>query len=235
MSTVKPRFMFPPHPGKNMKMLASDLDAYEKQGGWLAQRKFNGSHAVCHLHRGLLTMWNRQFQPFTYYKMTEEMVACLNSLNIDPEVEYIFDGELMHTKAKYTNTGVQAITDTVILYDLLFMGEALLHDDYGTRYAKLAGLCKSPTTLEPKGRALQATNVEKSNVWLAELFTDEFTDRFYEMYAWTDASKTHDLYPEIEGLVLKREKDSYIDHGGRPYDVNWMMRCRKEKKKTYQF
>ncbi len=235
MSNVKPKFMFPPHPGKNMKMMASDLDAYEKQGGWLAQRKFNGSHMVGHFHKGQLTIWNRQYQPFTYYKLTDEMVGCFLSLGINPDDEVIFDGEVLHTKAKYTHTQIQAVTDTIVVYDLLYFNEPLVHDDFGTRYGKLADLCRNPTELEPKGRGLKVANVGKSTLWLAELFRDEFSFHFYEMYAFTATEPKHDLYPEIEGLVLKREKDSYIDHGARPYDVNWMMRCRKEKKKTYQF
>ena len=226
-------YLFPPHPSISMKIPHSEVDKYEKMGGWVAQRKYNGSHFIGHLKNNLLTCWNRRGDPFTTYKLTSEMASAFCSLNVDPKIDYVFDGELLHTKAKSKIMNKQAVTNTVVLFDILYCGKTLLMETFLQRYEILKSLCGNPLKLESKSRALEVTKVNDSQIWLAEIFPNEFEYHFYEFY---DFDKNgNDKYPEIEGLVLKRIKNSTLNLGKTAYDVNWMMRVRKPKLKTYQF
>lgn len=231
---MKPFFLFPPHPSKAMKIPHTDVGKYEVMGGWVAQRKFNGSHFVGHLYDNVLTCWNRQGQPFTTYKLTNEMNQCFAMLpGVDPKVEYVFDGELLHTKAKSKITNQQAATNTIVLFDLLYCGRHLLRESFIERFEILKKICGYPTNPEPKYRAIEVSSVGHSDIWLAELFFNEFEYHFYEMYDHDEDDL--DIFPEIEGLVLKRLGNSPLDSGKKAYDVNWMMRVRKPKPKTYSF
>jgi ATP-dependent DNA ligase len=226
-------FLFPPHPHKSMKIPHGDVAKYEAMGGWVAQRKFNGAHFVGHIHLGTLTCWNRQGQPFSTYKLTPSMSECFADLKVDPNTEYVFNGELLHTKAKSKITNEQAAANTIVLFDLLYAGRSLLMETFPQRYTMLTELCGSPTVLEPKKRAIEVGLVDESKLWLAEVFESDFEYRWYELYDFDEQGL--DLYPEIEGLVLKRVMGSRLDIGNKAYDVNWMMRVRKEKTKTYQW
>lgn len=232
---MTPRFIFPPHPGDKMRMKASSLPRLEKEGDWLAQRKYNGSHMIAHVCEGMVTLWNRHSQPFTTYKLTPDMVRCFLSMDIDPKQEYVFDGEVLHTKAVLQATGQQAAKNTIVLFDLLWAGRYLLNWSFDERYNLLAKLCHSPTDLEPKKRGLVVATSGESQLWLAEVFKDEFAYRYYEMYEFDNNG--NDKYPEIEGLVLKMTGPAsrLIKVGNKMYDVDWMMRCRKTKEKMYLF
>ncbi len=226
-------FIFPPHPHKSMRIHPDSIDRLEKEGGWLAQRKYNGSALVAHLHHGEVKLWNRHSEPFTTYKLTPSMVAAFNQLNIDPEREVVLNGELLHTKAKSKITNAQAATNTIVLYDILFLDTILLYKGFAERFAILNQICNAPKVQEKKKRALEVCKADESQIWLSEVFHDEFSYRFYEFYEF-DAAK-NDKYPEIEGLVCKRAEGSVLKMGNVKYDVDWMIRVRKTKEKVYLF
>jgi len=163
------------------------------------------------------------------------MKKCFLALDIDPKQEYIFDGELLHTKAVLQATGQQAAKNTIVLFDLLWAGNYLLNWSFEERYNLLAKLCYNPTELEPKKRGLVVVTSGESQLWLAEVFKDDFEYHYYEMYEFDTAG--NDKYPEIEGLVLKMKGSAsrLIKLGQKKYDVDWMMRCRKTKEKQYLF
>lgn len=231
--TATPRFLFPPHPASNMKITADMLDYHERQGAWIAQRKFNGSHAVIWVYQNQLEMWNRRGDPFTTYRTTEGMRKCfLHSLNRDYDTEYVFAGELLHTKAKLQTTQRQAAENVIVLFDLLYAGKYLTSLTTMERLELLHKIA-SPIGLEPKKRAHKICQEDESQIWLAETFTEEFSYRFWELYDFTESGL--DKYPEIEGLMLKQKDAKNTNLGTRPNDVTWMLRCRKTKEKMYQF
>jgi len=148
-------------------------------------------------------------------------------------MEVVLDGELMHTKAKSKITNTQALDNTIVLYDLLYLGRSLLTEGFEERYNLLSKICDNPKEMEPKKRGLVVQKVDESQLWLAETFHNDFLYRFYEMYEFDKYQR--DKFPEIEGLVCKRAKQSRLRLGNFQYDVNWMMRVRKTKEKVYLF
>lgn len=230
---MNPRFIFPPHPFSALKIPPETLHQYEAQGVWLAQRKFNGSHAIIWVYQDQVAMWNRRGIPFSTYRITENMKKCfLYGLNRDYDTEYVFDGELLHTKAKLQTTGKQAVENVVVLFDILFEGKHLSNHTVLDRLDLLRKIAP-PGGLEPKNRAFFVTNYGESQIWLAETFFDDFSYHFWEMNDIND--KGIDMHPEIEGLMLKSKESKNTAIGTRPNEVNWMVRCRKNKKKLYQF
>jgi len=229
-------FLYPSHPDSRFKLnvfaFPDSLDRLEKEGGWLAQRKFNGWHSVIHLQDGVSQIWNRHGVPFTKYELTDDMRQALANLPIDPKLEVILNGEFVHGQAKSKITGEQAQKHTFALFDLLYCGKPLLTQGFEERYNLLASLCGNPKTLEPKKRGLLVNKVGESQIWLAEIFRDEFMYRFYEMYEFDKVG--NDKYPDIEGLMCKRV-NGRLKAGNVQYDVNWMMRVRKTKEKVYLF
>jgi ATP-dependent DNA ligase len=231
--TAVPRFLFPAHPPSSMKITPDMLNYHEQQGAWIAQRKFNGSHAVIWVYQNQVEMWNRQGEPFSTYRPTESMKRCfLHSLNRDYDTEYVFDGELLHTKAKLQSTQKQAADNVIVLFDMLYAGKYLTSLTTMERLELLHKIAP-PTVLEPKKRAHKICQEDESQLWLAETFTEEFSYRFWEMYEQDTAG--FDKYPEIEGLVLKQKDAKNTSLGTRPNDVTWMLKCRKTKEKIYQF
>ena len=229
-------FIFPPHPSTNMKIRPDSAGMLEEEGGWLSQRKYNGWHSVVHLHKaeGVCNIWHRSGEPFTKYQMTPEMRDCfLQGVQVDPEVEVVLNGELIHGQAVSDVTGQQALRHTVVLFDLLYLGRPLLTEGFEERYNLLASICGSPVKLEPKKRGLAVAEVGESKLWLAEVFRNEFLYRFYEFFEFDEQGR--DKFPEIEGLVCKRATGSALKLGNVPYDVNWMVRVRKTKEKIYLF
>jgi hypothetical protein len=229
-------FRFPPHPDSRMKVRPDSVGRLEQEGGWLAQRKYNGWHSVIHVHkeRNICNIWHRSSKPFTKYQMTPEMRECFfRGIQVDPSIEVVLNGELVHGQAVSDITGAQALRHTIALFDLLYLGKPLLTEGFEERYNLLTGICGSPTTLEPKKRGLVVAEVGESKLWLAECFKDDFLYRFYEMYEHDDQGR--DKFPEIEGLVCKKAKGSALKLGNVAYDVNWMMRVRKTKEKVYLF
>jgi hypothetical protein len=233
-------FLYPPHPDSRMKIRPESVGRLEEQGGWIAQRKYNGTAVVMHIMRlptgeyTDLLIWNRHAEFLTLYKTQPEMIRCVvNGLDIPAGCEVLLNGELLHTKAKSKVTGSQAQTDTIVFYDLLYYNRLLLTETFPERYSILNRLCRSPDKLEPKKRDLLVHEYGGSELWLCQNFPDQFIDRFYDFYEFKEGL---DLYPEIEGLVCKKTGPaSRLRLGNVPYDVDWMMRVRKTKEKIYLF
>ncbi len=225
-------FFFPPHPSVHFKIPPDQLPNLEKQSGWLAQRKYNGWHSVIHVNRdkNICNLWNRRGKPFEKYQLTPEMRECFFR---QFSGDVVLDGELLHGQAISQITGQQALRHTIVLFDILYLNKNLLTEDFGERIFLLSSICGDPKSLEIKKRGLVVQEVGESRLWLAQLFQDEFLYRFYEMYDFDSSGL--DKYPDIEGLVCKRVKNSRLGLGNIQYDVNWMMRVRKTKEKTYQF
>jgi ATP-dependent DNA ligase len=231
--TVVPRFMFPPHPSPSLKITPEMLNFHENQGAWIAQRKFNGAHSVIWIYQDQMEMWNRRGDPFSTYRITDNMKKCfLHNLNRDYNTEYVLNGELLHTKAKSAITNKQAAENVIVLFDILYAGSYLTSMTTLERLAFLETIAPSKG-LEPKKRAFSVCEEGESQLWLAETFHDEFSYHFWEMYEFDKYG--NDKYPEIEGLMLKQKEAKNTSLGNRPNDVQWMLRCRKTKTKLYQF
>jgi hypothetical protein len=223
------KFYFPPHPGPKNKIRYVDLPLYDKLNRFVAQRKYNGSHAV--IHYPSMQIWDRRGKPLFSYKMSESMKECFHSLNL--KKEYVFDGEVLHTKAKSKITGKQSATNTIVLFDLLFAGRYLSGVPFIDRMNLLDEVCKHPRQLEEKNRALLVDNAGVSNLWLAETFNSDFLNKFYEFFDY-HAKTGEDKFPEIEGLILKNKAGMLLS-GGKLEDNDWIVRVRKEKPNMYSF
>ncbi len=233
MESKTPRFLFPAHPAPNIKITPEMLPQHEAHGAWVAQRKFNGTHVVVWVHQNNVGIWNRKGEPLSTYQLTEEMRRCLlYGLDRDYDTEYVLDGELLHTKAKLKTTQRQAVENTIVFYDVLYAGRNLTTLTTLERLDLLYKIAP-PDELETKGRAFKVETCGESHIWVAETFYDEFSYHFWEMYEYNDRGE--DLYPEIEGLVLKQKNSKNTSIGTRPNDVTWMVRCRKTKENMYQF
>lgn len=231
--TRNPRFLFPPHPAPNLKIPPEMLTQHEKQGVWLAQRKFNGAHCIVWIYRNQITIWNRRGEPFGNYQLPNGMKQCFFlGLNRDYDTEYVLDGELLHNKAKIKTTNKQAVENTIVLYDVLYAGKYLPTLTTQERIQLLYEIAPGKE-LEPKKRAFTVDACEESQLWVAETFYEEFSYRFWETYDYNE--RDEDQYPEIEGLVLKQKDAKNSSVGIRPNEVTWMLRCRKTKEKMYQF
>lgn len=230
---MTPRFLYPPHPAKNLKITPEMLNNHERQKAWVAQRKFNGTHVVIWLYQDQVKMWNRRGVPLSQYQITPQMEKMLlTCFSRDHNTEYVLDGELLHTKAKLATTNKQAVDNTIVLFDILYAGR-LLTDL--TTLGRLDLLSEFAPTQghEAKKRALFVSSYDESQIWLAETFHDDFSYRFWEFYEFD--TNNNDKYPELEGLVLKNKTAKNTSTGSRPNDVLWMLRCRKTKEKMYQF
>lgn len=240
------QFFFPPHPAAKRKIRRIDLDEYEEMGCFFAQRKFNGIHAVIYVGSEV-KMWDRKGGTIKNYQLTKGMTGCLRSLNLNPKEEYVFAGELLHTKAKSKVTGEQAATDTIVLFDVLYATRYLDDLTCVERQKVLYDICRvqdfvfrNPSSFddiitphEPKKRAFIVEEHDGSHLWLAENFAKDFLDHFDEMFH-SHPLTGEDLFPEIEGLML-REKDGKLLPGDTATDVDWLVRCRKPKDKVYKW
>jgi len=230
-------FYFPPHPKSKNKMPREELPRYE-DGNFLAQLKFNGIHAVIYIlysdGRSKIVIHDRRGVKLSTYQLTDSMFACLSSLNLKDLQDYVFVGELLHTKAKSKITDKQAQTNTIVLFDVLGAeGRYLADKDQVQRLKILSDLCNNPKKQEPKGRGLTISTSGESELWLAEVFEDDFLYHFDEFFDFHAKTK-QDKYPEIEGLIL-RDKDGMLLAGDRLQDVDWMLKVRKQKQNLYPF
>lgn len=227
---MKPRFLYPQHPKSGILIAPLQLDDYESQGHWLAQLKFQGSNSVLWVYNDEFMLWNRSGEPFTTYRAKESMKKCIQQLKLERNTEYVFNGELLHTKAKSKTSNKQAVTDTIVLFDILYAGKHL-NEPLEQRLALLNLICNDPKTHDKDKQGLVVAKQEESQIWLAETFPDDFSYHFWK-FVDTDASG-NDRYPLIEGLMLKRKGSNLVGFGTKPVDVTWMTRCRKMKEKTY--
>lgn len=204
--------MFPPRPKHRIR--PAELPKYDRQGTWVAQRKFNGTRTVLHvLAEGKVAAWTRHNTPHKQWQLTDVVARQILDLDIEPGKEYWFDAELLHNK-----TTDQRYKNRLVLFDVLQAGRYLFGGPtLSERYALLQRICRSPKEMEPgAGIALAVSE----NVWLAETFTGDFADRFQDFIDMD----------EIEGLVLKNATSVIDNFGRKEYEVNWQLRCRKEHK-----
>ena len=230
MHDAIPTYIYPPYPRQSSKIPPKDLSRFEETGRWVAQRKFGGSRVGVRVYREQVKLADRHGGNLVSIPLTDTMRECLLSLNLDPNVCYWLDGEFLHKKAKVALTDEQAAKNTIVLFDVLYIGRHLTTETQLDRLDLLAKICNNPTALEPvKQRALQVVTVKESHIWMAETFYKDFEDRFYDFYEYDDQRR--DLYPEIEGLVLRNKLFRLKNTGVRKYSLNGeVIRCRKPTK-----
>lgn len=209
------KILFPPRP--KGKISPSTVVRYERRG-WVAQRKFNGTHVVINVSSdgrvGILTRHGEKPKQFT---LTADHAKQILSLNLEKNQEYWLQGELLNNK-----TTDPRYKEKIVLFDVLAAGEYLFGGPTLVERVKLLdSICGHPTELEPhNGIALRVSE----NIWMAETFTSDFEKRYKEALK----------YDEIEGLVLKNPNSTIDNTGQKEYDVTWMVRCRKVHK-NYSF
>lgn len=205
------RVLYPPRPVS--KIVAGELGKYEASGKWVAQRKFNGTRNLIHiLPDGQVELFTRYGEPHKQFEMSDSLRNQILSLNIQGGLEYWLDGELLDAK-----TSTPAYKGRIVMYDVLFARKYLFGVNQMKRLDTLRDLCGDPQELEPNlGLALRVSD----HLWMAETFVAGFHEE-YERFI---------DQPEIEGLVLRR-KDATLDHvGTKPFEVSWVLRCRKPHK-----
>jgi len=214
--------MWPPRPKNRIRFV--ELPRWERKGGWVAQRKFDGTRTLIHiLPNGQVEAWRPGKQPHLQWKLSVDVAAQIRSLNIELGKEYWLDGELLNNK-----TSDDHYKNRIVLFDILqagwyfFGGPNLMK-----RQQLLADICRNPVTLE-SGRGIALVVTE--NIWLAQTFTDHFVDRWNDFISFDEAKKMVYVVNEIEGLVLKQAKSVIEDFGNKEYEVNWQVRCRKPEK-----
>jgi hypothetical protein len=173
-------------------------------------------------------LFDRHGGSFVTLSLNENLkFLLLNSLKIRRGVEYWLDGEFLDKKAKSAVTGKQTVTNTIVLFDLLFAGRYLSTESQIDRLDRLHQLCDTPRSQESKNRALLVGKDRDSQLWLAEHWENDFEYRFYEFYDYD--TKGNDLFPEIEGLILRKKTFKLTNLGFQKYRVPGLqiVRCRK--------
>lgn len=209
------QILYPPRP--KGRMLPSELPGYDKTSKWVAQRKFNGTRTLVHVLGSHVCLQSRHGESHKQFQLTPRLKEEILSLDLDKGLEYWLDGEILDAKTKNPN-----YKNKIVLFDILHQGHYLFGSpDLMARYEILKRICRNPEQKEPDlGLALKVTE----NIWLAETFSDKFTERFQD---FIDSD-------EIEGLVLKK-RNSVIDNiGAKEYEISWQIRCRKPHK-NYTF
>lgn len=206
--------MYPPRP--KGKIAPGKLGIYEKKGRHIAQRKFNGTNVVVHIpaDRSVdgIYMLNRRGETSKQFKLTTPYRKELLSLDLKPG-ECWLNGELLNNRSTSHDDG--QYKGRIVLYDILQMGRYFFSSPNTMgRIDLLDQVCRYPKSLEPNlGIALEVTE----NIWMAQTFTEGFSARYADFLE----------YKEIEGLVLKRRNATLGSYGRDPYEVTWMVRCRK--------
>lgn len=203
------RVLFPPHP--STKVPHHKLPTYEATGQWVAQRKFNGTHVLVNISPTReVTILNRHGEAPKLFSLSKSHKDQILSLNLEPGKEYWLNGELLDHKTKDVR-----YKGKIIFFDVLQAGRYLLNSPNQIERLKiLDNICRNPTVIEPgQGIALQVTQ----DIWMAQTFDKDFVAR-YEDFLKMD---------EIEGLVLRKKTATIESFGAKPYDVSWILRCRK--------
>lgn len=200
--------LYPPHP--KTKIPPHMLPDYEASGAWIAQRKFNGTHVLVNISPdrkvGILT---RHGTPPKLFSLTASHIEQILGLNLEPGKEYWLNGELLDHKTKNPH-----YKGKLVFFDVLQAGKYLFGVKQTDRLALLDDICHNPVYWEPAdGIALEVSE----DIFLAEPF-DECFEIHFEEFLDSD---------EIEGLVLRKRQSVIDNFGGKPYSVNWLLRCRK--------
>jgi ATP-dependent DNA ligase len=183
------------------------LDVGGVSGEWWAEPKWNGDRLV--LLHGRDRSWkfmNRQKAELKYVP-SPEVLQELNEMNIRAGGlgEAQLDGELVHNHTKH-------IKHTIIIYDI---------------YTAHGEPQREPLDERRQWLELFVSKDSASRVRLADRFLPMYSS-FKAAFAWAV------LWPELEGLVLKRS-DGLIDFNPvKSPDVAWQMKVRRVSK-SYQF
>lgn len=201
---------FPPRPKDKINPV--HLPAYEQQGRWVVQRKFNGQHVVVHIAADKkVSIYGRMQKLPENFTPSQNLLQQIANLNLEPELEYWLDGELLDAKTKNP-----AYKNKIIFFDILQHGKYLFPagPTFQERMGMVDKICGKPSRLESNaGIALVVT----PDVWMAETWDENFVARYQELLT----------LDEIEGLILK-DKTSRIDSRGLGYyETSWLIRCRK--------
>lgn len=196
------RFIFPPRP--KSKIHPRQLPRFEKRGGWLAQRKFNGSRCLVLVENEKVQLFNRAGKeiPFRHYRNIRKEICALNL----PEGQHCLDGELLDPRVK----------NTLVLFDVLQIQKYLIGVRQDKRLQLLTEICDHPTKICAQKCALEVS----THLWLAESWDRDFSQHFRELI---DS-------PLIEGLMLRNSESKMDRAGSAPYEVDWQLRCRKAHK-----
>lgn len=207
--------LYPPRPSSNIQ--SHELPTYEKTGEWLVQRKFNGTRTVINISKDRkLTFLTRHGESHKRFVPSEDLKNQILGLNLESGQEYWLDSELLDSK-----TVTKQYKNKIVLFDVLQAGRYLFgRPDQMARLDILKQICGNPTELEPNlGIALKVSD----NVWMAEDFHSDFEQRFQDFL----------VYPEIEGVVLRKKKQALDNFGQKEYLVSWLIRCRKPTKNYF--
>jgi len=201
------RYIYPPRTKCVIK--PSQLPDYEKEDNWIAQRKYNGDRCLIQLSENEVFLWNR-YGKRQKYQLLSPLRQELLSLVIPMGGETWIDGELLHSK----------VPDTIVMFDILQLGGEYLHSTpQEKRLEIIYELCGEPNS----SNSLMGHSISE-HLFLAQNWTNDFVSHY-------DAHIMDDL---IEGLIL-RQKGSFLGSwGSAPYEVKWMIRCRKPSK-NYRF
>lgn len=218
---------YPPYPKSSLKIPPQKLSQFDN-GEWIAQRKFNGTNVVITVFDGKVSYLNRHGESLAYFNPTPELNLFFNSFDRN----IIFNCEYLNSKAKSSITNEQKVVKTFLLHDILFLDKTISLT-YLDRYFILDSLLGNPKEQEKDKRALFVKKIDEYTIWLSECFIDDFEYRYYEFLDYDEDKK--DLFPEIEGLILKRKNGSFLKNLKHKHTVDWMLRVRKPKPKTYSF
>lgn len=204
--------LYPPHPAS--KIHSRHLDLYEAEGGWIAQRKFNGTNVLVHISgSGKVSMLTRHGTQPKLFSLSDSHLDQILSLNIERGKEYWLNGELLDHKTQNPE-----YKGKIVFFDVLQAGRYFLRKpDQAERLKILGEICGNPERLEPnRGIALMVSD----EIWLAQKWISGFSDRFSDFLDMD----------EIEGLVLRKASSFLESFGQKKYDVHWIVRCRKPHK-----
>lgn len=201
------RYIYPPKTKRIIK--PSQLSDFEKTNNWIAQRKYNGDRCLIQLTGNEVFLWNR-YGKRQKYQLSPHLKLELIALGAPMGGSTWIDGELLHPK----------VSDTIVMFDILQIGGDYLHSSpQEKRLEIIHEFCGSPKFSD----SLMGHPIGK-HLFLAQNWLNDFISHY-------DAHIKDDL---IEGLIL-REKGSFLGGwGSSPYEVNWMIRCRKPSK-NYRF
>jgi len=199
--------LYPPHPV--VKILPKSLEKYEKTNKWIAQRKFNGTNILVHIDRDKnINLLTRHGTPPKLFNLTKDHKKEILSLNLEDK-EYWINGELLDHKTKN-----KKYKGKIVLFDIIYLDKHLILTNQEDRLQILRNICRNPQFVENNSKiAIEVTD----NIWLAEDWNSDFNFHYKEFLE----------LDEIEGLILRKRKSLIDNFGSKPYDVSWMVKCRK--------
>lgn len=203
--------IYPPRPKGAIP--PDELDYYESLGIFCTQPKYNGSRNVIHiLPDGQVFCYSRHHRKHLVYEMPEFVKNEIRNLpGLQKGIEVWLDSELL---SKTTPTDTK---NKIVLFDVLQHDKYLfLSPDQKGRLEILAKICGNPTKLDNmRGMGYTVSDT----ILMAPTFYINFRAEFDK-----------DRGPEVEGLVLRKINSTLDNFGQKEYEVNWLIRCRKENK-----